>query len=66
MDENRDDDTTRAIAGVLGDMAQSLGPAVKLIVTHQFAQKVLNECKESDVDSTKEMGNWAISVIAEL
>jgi importin subunit beta-1 len=66
MDENRDDDTTRAIAGVLGDMAQSLGPAVKLIVTHQFAQKVLNECKASDVDSTKEMGNWAISVIAEL
>eukprot|EP00941_MAST-03F_sp_MAST-3F-sp1_P002162 g2162.t1 len=66
MDTNRDDDTNRAIAGVLGDMAQSLGAAVKPIVTHQFAEAVLTQCKSSDQQSTRDMGNWAIDTIKAL
>lgn len=66
MDPQRDDATSRSIAGVLGDLAMSLGSRVKPIVTHQFAQGVLGDCKNSPNEDTREMGKWATTKILEL
>ena len=66
---HNDDETIRAICGVLGDMAQAMGACVKPIVTHEFAAGptgIYAQCLKSENSSTRDTGNWAKGVVAAL
>lgn len=57
-----DDETAKAVCGVLGDMAQALGVLVKPIVQHEFAMGhdgIYEQCLKSEDPSIKQTGQWA-------
>lgn len=65
MDPTRDDGRTKNIAGVLGDLASTLGKKVSPIVTHDFAKRILQDCLTSSEPRTKEMGVWLQTTVGE-
>ena len=61
----RDETVTRAAAGVLGDIADTLGTATAgLFASHLFYQEFLAECLSGDDETLKETAEWAKSRIA--
>jgi len=64
VDENRDENCTRACIGVIGDLAHALGPKVAQFMTQPFVSELLQE--SSGMESTEEVGKWAQQVIANL
>jgi len=65
MSPTRDDSRTRNIAGVLGDLASTLGKKVSPIVTHNFAQLILRDCLSSSDTRTKETGEYMRTQVTE-
>jgi len=64
VDENRDENCTRACIGVIGDLAHALGAKVSQFMTQPFVSELLQE--SAGMESTQEVGKWAQQVIANL
>lgn len=62
-DENRFDSVTRTAVGVIGDMADALGPQVRSYVNVEFSKKMIRECQQSSNSSTQTIGNWAMKMV---
>ncbi|KAI5065929.1 hypothetical protein GOP47_0018553 [Adiantum capillus-veneris] len=66
-DAYRDEAVTKAAAGVLGDLADTLGPnASSLLQSSTFYKGFLEECQKSDDQSLKETADWALATINRL
>lgn len=63
-DTNRDDTVTKAAVAVIGDLADTLGPSVKLLLKNtNFHIHFLGECFNSDDDQLKETALWTQGMI---
>lgn len=63
-DQNRDDALTKAAVAVIGDLADALGPSIKLLFTDTtFHIDFLGECFSSDDDQLKETATWTQGMI---
>lgn len=63
-DTNRDDTVTKAAVAVIGDLADALGPSVKLLLKNtNFHIHFLGECFNSDDDQLKETALWTQGMI---
>ncbi|KAH7426527.1 hypothetical protein KP509_10G004800 [Ceratopteris richardii] len=66
-DVYRDEAVTKAAAGVLGDLADTLGSsAASLLKNSTFYKGFLEECQKSDDQSLKETADWALATINRL
>lgn len=66
-DVYRDEAVTKAAVGVLGDLADTLGPsASSLLQNATFYKGFLEECQKSDDHSLKETAEWALATINRL
>ncbi len=55
---------TKAAIGVMGDLADTLGPsAAPLFLQTVFYKDFLDECTSSDDQQLKETAEWALSTI---
>ncbi|MCO5586556.1 hypothetical protein L7F22_040497, partial [Adiantum nelumboides] len=62
-----DEAVTKAAVGVLGDLADTLGPnASTLLQNSTFYKGFLEECQKSDDQSLKETAEWALATINRL
>ena len=60
----RDEAVTKAAVGVLGDLADTLGPNVSsFFQSSTFYKNFLEECQNSDDRSLKETSDWALATI---
>ena len=58
---------TKAAVGVLGDLADTLGPNVSsLFQSSTFYKNFLEECRNSDDRSLKETADWALATISRI
>lgn len=63
-DVYRDEAVTKAAVGVLGDLADTLGPnASSLFQNSSFHNNFLEECQKSEDLSLKETADWALATI---
>jgi importin subunit beta-1 len=64
QDKERDDSVTKAAIGVMGDLADTLGPsAAPLFNQAVFYKDFVDECTSSDDQQLKETAEWALSTI---
>jgi importin subunit beta-1 len=55
---------TKAAIGVMGDLADTLGPSASpLFLQTVFYKDFLDECTSSDDQQLKETAEWALSTI---
>jgi len=66
QDSSRSDAVTRGAIGVLGDIGHSLGSKVKQQLHQDFVRALIQECTQTDSDSTREVAQWAQEVINKL
>ncbi|KAH7293167.1 hypothetical protein KP509_28G014800 [Ceratopteris richardii] len=67
VDTYRDEAVTKAAVGVLGDLADTLGPsASSLLKNSTFYKGFLDTCQQSDDQSLKETADWALATINRL
>eukprot|EP00898_Chlorokybus_atmophyticus_P004073 jgi/Chlat1/4667/Chrsp3S05614 len=67
QDQDRDDAVTRSAVGVLGDMADALGPSVAPVFANRpFYREFLTECIQSEDDAIKNTAAWAQSIVSSL
>ncbi len=60
----RDDSVTKAAIGVMGDLADTLGPsAAPLFNQAVFYKDFVDECTSSDDQQLKETAEWALSTV---
>jgi hypothetical protein len=64
-DPNRDDFVLGKAVGVVGDLAQALGPQIKQQINQQFVAKLLNDALSSGDQAMVEMATWASSVVSQ-
>jgi importin subunit beta-1 len=64
-DPNRDDFVLGKAVGVVGDLAQALGPQIKQQINQQFVAKLLNDAMGSGDQAMVEMATWASSVVSQ-
>ncbi|KAH7429407.1 hypothetical protein KP509_09G046600 [Ceratopteris richardii] len=63
-DPHRDHGVTKAAAGVLGDLADTLGPRAAILFQNSSSyQNFLLECQASDDQILKETAQWALAII---
>ncbi|MCL7026827.1 hypothetical protein MKW94_006233 [Papaver nudicaule] len=63
-DKNRDESVSKAAVAVLGDLADTLGPKLKVLFNDRvFYAEFLGECMESDDDQLKETATWTQGMI---
>ncbi|KAK8960102.1 hypothetical protein KSP40_PGU007104 [Platanthera guangdongensis] len=63
-DTSRDDTVTKAAVAVIGDLADALGPSVKLLLKNtSFHVHFLGECFNSEDDQLKETALWTQGMI---
>ncbi|XP_077213821.1 importin subunit beta-1-like [Tasmannia lanceolata] len=63
-DKERDEGVTKAAVAVMGDLADTLGPNIKILLKdHTFHMDFLGECFESDDDQLKETATWTKGMI---
>lgn len=63
-DKERDDSVTKSAAGVLGDLADTLGNnAAPVLRNSTFYSEFLGECMASDDNQIKETASWAQATI---
>lgn len=60
----RDENVTKAAVAVLGDLADTLGPNMKLLFKDCLnCNELLRECLQSDDEQLKETANWTQGMI---
>lgn len=64
-DPNRDDFVLSKAVGLIGDLAQSLGPQIRDEINKQFVAKLLNDAMASGDQSMAEMSTWASQVVSQ-
>ncbi|KAJ6822922.1 importin subunit beta-1-like [Iris pallida] len=63
-DKNRDEGVTKSAVAVMGDLADSLGPNIKILFKDcTFYVDLLGECLQSDDDQLKETATWTQGMI---
>ncbi|XP_043723851.1 importin subunit beta-1 [Telopea speciosissima] len=63
-DQQREDGVTKAAVAVMGDLADALGPKIKILLKDRtFYGEFLGECLESDDDQLKETATWTQGMI---
>jgi importin subunit beta-1 len=65
-DPHRDDFVLAKAVGLIGDIAQAMGPQVKQELNQPFVLKILQDAAQSGDESMAEMSNWANSVITQV
>lgn len=66
-DEQRDESVTKAAVAVMGDLADTLGPNIKVLLKDKnFYGEFLNECLEGDDDQLKETASWTQGMIGRI
>eukprot|EP00537_Pseudo-nitzschia_pungens_P006129 CAMPEP_0172366678 /NCGR_PEP_ID=MMETSP1060-20121228/16416_1 /TAXON_ID=37318 /ORGANISM="Pseudo-nitzschia pungens, Strain cf. cingulata" /LENGTH=871 /DNA_ID=CAMNT_0013090621 /DNA_START=184 /DNA_END=2799 /DNA_ORIENTATION=- len=58
-DENRDSYVLNKAVGLLGDLAQTMGPPIKDEINKQFAMKLIQDALSSGDQSLQEVATWA-------
>eukprot|EP00980_Cylindrotheca_fusiformis_P000364 scaffold91_cov127-Cylindrotheca_fusiformis.AAC.24 len=64
-DPNRDDYVLSKAVGLIGDLAQAMGPEIKQQINQQFIAKLLNDAMGSGDRSMVETATWASSVVSQ-
>jgi len=64
-DPNRDDYVLSKAIGLVGDLAQALGPQIKDQINQQFIAKLLNDAMGSGDKALVETATWASSVVTQ-
>lgn len=63
-DRQRDESVTKAAVAVTGDLADALGPNIKLLFKDRaFLNDLLGECLQSDDEQLKETATWTQGMI---
>lgn len=66
-DKDREEGVTKAAVAVMGDLADTLGPNLKILFNdRKFHVEFLGECFESDDDQLKETATWTQGVIGRI
>jgi importin subunit beta-1 len=65
-DPNRDDFVLGKAVGVVGDLAQALGPQIRPQINHPFVAKLINDALTSGDQGMVEMATWASSVVSQV
>lgn len=61
----RDDGVTKAGVALLGDLADTLGPSIKLLLKDSnFHSELLGRCSQSDDEQLRETASWVQGVIS--
>ncbi|XP_020692640.1 importin subunit beta-1-like [Dendrobium catenatum] len=64
IESNRDDAVTKAAVAVIGDLADTLGPSIKILLKNaNFHVNFLGECFSSEDDQLKETALWTQGMI---
>lgn len=64
-DASRDDGVTKAGVALLGDLADTLGPSIKLLLKDSnFHSELLGRCSQSDDEQLRETASWVQGVIS--
>jgi importin subunit beta-1 len=64
-DPNRDDFVLGKAVGVIGDLAQALGPQIGQKINQEFVGKLINDALGSGDQAMVEMATWASSVVSQ-
>jgi importin subunit beta-1 len=64
-DPNRDDFVLSKAIGLVGDLAQALGPQIRDQINKQFVAKILGDGMASGDPSMVEMSSWASTVVSQ-
>jgi importin subunit beta-1 len=64
-DPNRDDYVLSKAVGLIGDLAQAMGPQIKQQINQQFIAKLLNDAMGSGDRSMVDTATWASSVVTQ-
>jgi importin subunit beta-1 len=64
-DPNRDDYVLSKAVGLIGDLAQAMGPQIKQQINQQFIAKLLNDAMGSGDRSMVDTATWASSVVSQ-
>ena len=65
-DPNRDDFVLSKSAGVIGDLASSIGPAIKDHLNQAFVKQLLHDANATGDDSTMETAQWSMAQVTQL
>jgi len=66
-EDNVEDSVIRGAAGVIGDLAHSLGSKVRHLLQRESIQKFINDCITNESSSqTKDVAAWAKQVISKI
>jgi hypothetical protein len=61
-DNTRSYGVTRGALGVIGDLAQALGPKVKQQLQQPFVNALIAECLKSEIQQTQDVAKWTKEV----
>ncbi len=64
-DPNRDDFVLNKAVGLLGDLAQTMGPQIKNDINKQFVSKLVNDAMSSNDPSLVEVATWASQLLTQ-
>lgn len=64
-DPNRDDFVLSKAIGLVGDLAQAMGPQIRDQINKQFVAKLLSDGMTSGDPSMAEMSSWASQVVSQ-
>mmetsp|Transcript_19879 Transcript_19879/g.43181 ORF Transcript_19879/g.43181 Transcript_19879/m.43181 type:complete len:872 (-) Transcript_19879:515-3130(-) len=62
-DKNRDSYVLNKAVGLLGDLAQTMGPPIKNEINKQFAMKLIQDALASGDESLQEVATWASQAV---
>ncbi|VEU40075.1 unnamed protein product [Pseudo-nitzschia multistriata] len=62
-DKNRDSYVLNKAVGLLGDLAQTMGPPIKNEINKQFAMKLIQDAMASGDSSLQEVATWASQAV---
>ena len=65
-DQAREDSVLRGAVGLVGDLVQRMGPAVKPLVHHQAVKRLLHQASLSRNPSTQQTAQWATGLIKQV
>lgn len=65
IDPNRDDYVLAKAVGLIGDLAQALGPQIKAQINQQFIAKLLSDAIGSSDKAMVETATWASTVVTQ-
>ncbi|KAI4331607.1 hypothetical protein MLD38_029782 [Melastoma candidum] len=66
-DRQRDEAVTKAVVAVIGDLADALGPNIKVLFKDRsFCRELLVECLQSDDEQLKETATWTQGMLGRI